>query len=148
VYFLRLVLRALPDKFAVQALKALIPVLKTGVKILIQDVCMPEPNTIPLWRERTERYVVTRCLTTQRIVIMNKVKCADKFFTGRWIWLWSAFPTVAKDTWTNGKLYSLRQMGDLSCIRYMCQRSLCWASWKFSGMCLVPLRPEGIPIEI
>lgn len=51
VYFFRMVFRNLGDKYAVQALKAQIPVLRPGVKILLQDVCMPEPDAIPLWRE-------------------------------------------------------------------------------------------------
>lgn len=60
VYFFRMVFRTWGDKYAVKLLKAHIPVLRPGAKILIQDVCMPEPDTIPLWRERIQRYVV-RC---------------------------------------------------------------------------------------
>lgn len=55
IYFFRMVFRGLGDKYAVQVLKALVPVLRSGVKILIQDVCMPEPDAIPLWRERIAR---------------------------------------------------------------------------------------------
>lgn len=57
VYFFRMVLRNWGDKYAVNVLKAQIPVLRPGVKILIQDVCMPDGGTIPLWRERIQRYV-------------------------------------------------------------------------------------------
>lgn len=57
VYFFRMVFRTLSDQHAVQVLKAQIPVLRPGAKILLQDVCMPEPDAIPLWRERTARYV-------------------------------------------------------------------------------------------
>ena len=57
IYFFRMVFRNLGDKYAVQVLKAQIPVLRPGTKILIQDVCMPEPDVIPLWRERVARYV-------------------------------------------------------------------------------------------
>lgn len=60
VYFFRMVFRNWGDKYAVQALKAQIPVLRPGVRILIQDVCMPEQDTIPLWRERIQRYAA-RC---------------------------------------------------------------------------------------
>jgi hypothetical protein len=60
VYFFRMVFRTLGDIFAVQVLKAQIPVLRPGVKILIQDVVMPEPDAIPLWRDRMSRYVA-RC---------------------------------------------------------------------------------------
>lgn len=57
VYFIRMMFRTLADKYAVGILRALIPVLQPGFKILIQDVCMPTPNVTPLWRERTMRYV-------------------------------------------------------------------------------------------
>lgn len=56
VYFLRMVLRSWGDKYAVNALKAQIPALRPGVKILIQEVVMPEQDSIPLWRERIQRY--------------------------------------------------------------------------------------------
>jgi predicted O-methyltransferase YrrM len=59
VYFFRMVFRNLADKIAVQALKAQIPLLRPGVKILIQDVCLPGPEVIPLWKERVARYVAT-----------------------------------------------------------------------------------------
>lgn len=58
VYFFRTVFRNLGDKYALQALKAQIPALRPGVKILIQDVCMSEQDTIPLWRERVQRYAI------------------------------------------------------------------------------------------
>ncbi|KAI1120943.1 sterigmatocystin 8-O-methyltransferase [Nemania abortiva] len=58
VYFFRMVLRLWGDKYAVNILKAQIPALKRGTKILIQDACMPGPNSAsPLWRERTMRSV-------------------------------------------------------------------------------------------
>jgi hypothetical protein len=66
VYFFRMTFRTLADKYAVEVLKALVPVLEPGVKILIQDVCMPEPNAIPSWRERTIRYVPTCLAIDQR----------------------------------------------------------------------------------
>jgi hypothetical protein len=57
-----MVLRNLGDKYAVMALKALIPVLQPGMKILVQDVATPEPDVIPFWRERISRYVAPcRC---------------------------------------------------------------------------------------
>ncbi|KAG8161933.1 hypothetical protein KVR01_007698 [Diaporthe batatas] len=57
VYFLRMVLRSWSDQNAVNALKAQVPVLRPGVKILIQEAVMPEPGTIPLWNERVWRSV-------------------------------------------------------------------------------------------
>jgi hypothetical protein len=60
VYFFRMVFRGLGDAFATQALQAQIPALQSGVKILIQDVVMPEPDAIPLWKDRVARYVPAR----------------------------------------------------------------------------------------
>jgi hypothetical protein len=57
VYFFRMVFRGLGDAFVTQALQAQIPALRPGVKILIQDVVMPEPEAIPLWKDRVARYV-------------------------------------------------------------------------------------------
>ncbi|KAL1851061.1 hypothetical protein Daus18300_012670 [Diaporthe australafricana] len=57
VYFFRMALRTWGDKYAVNALKAQAPVLRPGVKILIQEAVMPEQDTIPLWTERVWRSV-------------------------------------------------------------------------------------------
>ncbi|KAK2591049.1 hypothetical protein QQS21_011263 [Conoideocrella luteorostrata] len=57
VYFFRMVFRTWGDKDALQILKAQIPALRPGAKILIQDACMPEPDAIPLWLERVQRAV-------------------------------------------------------------------------------------------
>ncbi|KAF2008738.1 S-adenosyl-L-methionine-dependent methyltransferase, partial [Aaosphaeria arxii CBS 175.79] len=68
VYFFRMIFRNLGDKNAVQVLKALIPVLQPGVQILIQDVCMPEPGVLPLWRDRASRSVdlALKCFSNGR----------------------------------------------------------------------------------
>lgn len=55
VYFFRMAFRGLGDRLAEQVLKAQIPALEAGTKILIQDVVMPEHDAVPLWRERTQR---------------------------------------------------------------------------------------------
>ncbi|KAH9897437.1 sterigmatocystin 8-O-methyltransferase [Xylariomycetidae sp. FL2044] len=59
VYFFRMVLRSWGDKYAVAILKAQIPALRPGAKILIQDACMPggPDSGSPLWRERVMRSV-------------------------------------------------------------------------------------------
>lgn len=57
VYFFRMVFRSLGDAFATQVLQAQIPALRPGVKILFQDVVMPEPEVIPLWKDRVAKYV-------------------------------------------------------------------------------------------
>ncbi|KAI1386464.1 sterigmatocystin 8-O-methyltransferase [Hypoxylon trugodes] len=54
-YLFRLVFQIWPDKYALKILKAQIPALRPGAKILIQDTVAPEPGEIPLWRERELR---------------------------------------------------------------------------------------------
>ncbi|KAI5920336.1 sterigmatocystin 8-O-methyltransferase [Camillea tinctor] len=92
VYYLRMVLRNWGDKYAVQILKAQVPALQPGAKILIQDVCMPEPNTIPLWKERTARAVDL------------SVKC---FFNGRERYLdeWKALLAAADERFVLHRVY-------------------------------------------
>jgi SAM-dependent methyltransferase len=55
VYFFRWVLHNLSDQACYKILRALIPVLKPGVRIILQDLCMPEPGTVPLWRDKDLR---------------------------------------------------------------------------------------------
>lgn len=57
VIFFRWILHNWPDKHCISILRAQIPVLKPGVRILIQEVCMAEPGEIPLWKERFQRFV-------------------------------------------------------------------------------------------
>lgn len=59
VYLFRMALRSWGDKHAVNVLKAQIPVLRKESKILIQEVIMPEQDTISLWTERVRRYVAS-----------------------------------------------------------------------------------------
>lgn len=51
VYLLRYVLHDWPDKYCVNILQRLIPALKKGAKIVIQDHLLPEPGTLPLLQE-------------------------------------------------------------------------------------------------
>jgi trans-aconitate methyltransferase len=51
VFFLRWILHNWPDKYCFMILRALIPVLRQGVRILIQDTLMPEPGQVPRWME-------------------------------------------------------------------------------------------------
>ncbi|RYP50588.1 hypothetical protein DL768_003933 [Monosporascus sp. mg162] len=57
VYFFRMIFHNWADKYALRILKAQIPALRPGAKILIQDAIMSEPGHIPLWRERDMRAV-------------------------------------------------------------------------------------------
>ncbi|KAK7946089.1 uncharacterized protein PG986_010410 [Apiospora aurea] len=55
VYYFRWVMHNWSDKYCILILRALIPSLEPGAKILIQDTCMPEPGSVALWREKDLR---------------------------------------------------------------------------------------------
>jgi hypothetical protein len=57
VYLFRWVLHNWSDKYCVIALKALIPALKRGARVLVMDFVMPGPGTIPNDLERRLRHV-------------------------------------------------------------------------------------------
>ena len=50
VVYLRWILHDWSDKYCVMILRALIPSLKPGSRLLIQDTLMPEPGEAPKWR--------------------------------------------------------------------------------------------------
>ena len=54
-YLLRMILHDWSDKYCARILRNLIPALKPGAKVLINDFCLPEPNTIPQYLERKTR---------------------------------------------------------------------------------------------
>ena len=51
VYLLRYVLHDWPDKYCIKVLLSLIPALKKGAKIVVQDHLLPEPGTLGLLQE-------------------------------------------------------------------------------------------------
>ncbi|KAH8646476.1 S-adenosyl-L-methionine-dependent methyltransferase [Tricladium varicosporioides] len=55
VFYFRWVLRNWADKYCILALKAQIPMLKHGARVIIQDIIMPEPGAAPLWKEKSAR---------------------------------------------------------------------------------------------
>jgi hypothetical protein len=67
VYLLRYVLHDWPDKYCIKVLQELVPSLKKGAKIVIQDHLLPEPGTLSLLQEMQIRYVH---LTFQRSRIL------------------------------------------------------------------------------
>ena len=54
-YLLRWIFHDWADAYAARILRALIPALKKGAKILVNEMCLPEPGTIPLTVERSLR---------------------------------------------------------------------------------------------
>ncbi|GAP91479.2 putative sterigmatocystin 8-O-methyltransferase [Rosellinia necatrix] len=57
VYFSRWILHTWSDKYCILILRALIPALKNGARIIIQDTLMPKPGTMALWKEKNLRFV-------------------------------------------------------------------------------------------
>jgi hypothetical protein len=55
IYFIRRVFMKQPHEKAVLILKALLPAMKSGARVLIQDAAVPDPGSCPLWIERRLR---------------------------------------------------------------------------------------------
>lgn len=58
VYYLRWILHNWSDKYCMVILRALVPALKRGAKVIINETLMPEPGAVALWKEKNLRYVI------------------------------------------------------------------------------------------
>lgn len=68
VYFFRWIFHNWSDVYCIRILKAQLPALKPGARLVIQEVFMPEPGSLAYWNERDIRYVAASaedgiCLT-------------------------------------------------------------------------------------
>lgn len=55
IFYLRWILHNWSDKYCIQILRAQIPALKKGTKVIIQEQVMPEPGQISNWKEKSHR---------------------------------------------------------------------------------------------
>jgi hypothetical protein len=55
IYFIRRVFMEQTREQGVLILKSLLPAMKSGARVLIQDAAVPDPGTCPLWIERRLR---------------------------------------------------------------------------------------------
>ncbi|KAH7384627.1 putative Sterigmatocystin 8-O-methyltransferase [Pyrenochaeta sp. MPI-SDFR-AT-0127] len=55
VYYLRWILHNWSDKYCILILRALVPALQPGTRVIIQETLMPEPGTVALWKEKNLR---------------------------------------------------------------------------------------------
>lgn len=55
VYFFRWIFHNWSDEYCLRILRNLIPALKPHTRIVINDACLPEPNTLPIMAERRIR---------------------------------------------------------------------------------------------
>ncbi|KAL4963166.1 S-adenosyl-L-methionine-dependent methyltransferase [Aspergillus stella-maris] len=64
IYLLRFICHDHPDEVAVEILKALVPAMRNGARLLINDGVLPEPNTLPRGEERIARIMDLEMMTT------------------------------------------------------------------------------------
>lgn len=57
VYFLRAVLHNWPNEYCIKILRRLVPALRNGAKIVLNEGIVPEPGTLPFLAERSFRYI-------------------------------------------------------------------------------------------
>ncbi|KAI0173698.1 sterigmatocystin 8-O-methyltransferase [Hypoxylon sp. FL1284] len=55
VFFFRWIFHNWSDKYCIQILRAQVPALKPGTKLIIQEAIMPAPGTVAQWKERDLR---------------------------------------------------------------------------------------------
>lgn len=58
IFFLRWIFHNWSNKYSVNIIRNLIPVMKPGTKIVVNDFMLPEPNTLPPPLEKAIRYVI------------------------------------------------------------------------------------------
>ncbi|THC88441.1 hypothetical protein EYZ11_012113 [Aspergillus tanneri] len=54
-YFLRWIFHNWSDKYCTKLLRALIPALRPGTRVIVNDICLPEPGSIALCKEKELR---------------------------------------------------------------------------------------------
>ncbi|TGO30458.1 hypothetical protein BPAE_0005g00540 [Botrytis paeoniae] len=65
IYFFRWIFHDWSDKYRIQILRNQIPALKKGARIVINDNVLPEPGTLPRWREERLRSMDLTMLESQ-----------------------------------------------------------------------------------
>lgn len=57
VYLFRWIFHNWSDKYSIKILRNLIPALKPGAKVVINDNVLPQPGVLSRWQEERLRYV-------------------------------------------------------------------------------------------
>ena len=81
VYYLRHVLHDWPDSHAVKILKALVPALRTGARVLVSDSVIPPPGVLHGQDEKFVRY-----LDLQMMVLHNARERTEEDFKTLFEW--------------------------------------------------------------
>lgn len=58
VYYYRWIFHNWSDKYAIKMLQALIPALKSGARVLINDYCIPTGKGMSVWEEKQLRLAI------------------------------------------------------------------------------------------
>ncbi|KAF2493859.1 O-methyltransferase [Lophium mytilinum] len=77
VYFFRWIIHNQSDKYGVKILQALIPALKPGARIIINDNCLPQPNTADPWDEK-----ITRTMDVTMLELLNAREREENDYAG------------------------------------------------------------------
>ncbi|TVY33615.1 O-methyltransferase [Lachnellula subtilissima] len=72
VYLFRWIFHNWPDKYCLLILENLVPALKPGARIIVNEICLPEPNTMSTRRERRLRSMDIGMLTLQNARERNR----------------------------------------------------------------------------
>lgn len=59
VYLFRWIMHNWSDKYCVKILRCLIPALKPGAKIIVNDNVLPQPGEVSKWKESRLRQVLS-----------------------------------------------------------------------------------------
>ena len=70
LYFLRSILHDWSEKYAIKILKNLVPALKKGAKVIVNEVCLPEPNILS-YHEQLIRYTFARHIYYSKMIADN-----------------------------------------------------------------------------
>ena len=55
VYLLRMILHDWPDKYAIQILRNIVPAMRPGARVILNESCVPEPGSVSVQREKRVR---------------------------------------------------------------------------------------------
>ncbi|EEA24943.1 O-methyltransferase, putative [Talaromyces marneffei ATCC 18224] len=79
VYLFRWIFHNWPDKHCIRILKNLVPALRQGSKVVVSEICLPEPNTIVVRKERKLRAMDVAMMTMQNAQERDKGEWVDLF---------------------------------------------------------------------
>jgi hypothetical protein len=75
VYLFRWILHNQADKYAIKMLRQLIPALKRGARVVINDHCLPEPGTESVWDEK-----IIRTMDLVMLTLLNAQERSEEEF--------------------------------------------------------------------